>query len=430
MTGNRFLAVKYIVFVIATLTMCSLPLLVQSAPGEHGGHGNHEEHHGHGKHDDHHDEPAKGENGGRLLHDRDFSVELAIIEAGVEPHFRAWAQHRGEPVSPDAVSLNVELHRLGDRLDRIVFSPEADYLRGDAEVSEPHSFVVKVKAEYQGAAYQWEFESFEGRTEIPATIAEQMGVRLEKTGPATMTETLAVFGHIISAPGAKRLLHARFDGVIEKMHVQLGDAVVQGQLLATIESNESLQSYSLKAPIAGVVSQQLKNTGEQTAGSALLEITNNNEMWAELAVYPTDYQRVTMGDEVIIRAAGIDNSYSGNIIKRLLGVREDQARRYIATLDNSDQQLSEGMFISAEIQLDRYTVPLAVKRSGLQSYRDFTVVYTKVADTYEVRMLELGRKDKHWVEVISGIEPGAEYVTENSYLIKADIEKAGASHDH
>ena len=29
-----------------------------------------------------------------------------------------------------------------------------------------------------------------------------------------------------------------------------------------------------------------------------------------------------------------------------------------------------------------------------------------------------------------GSRPGARYVAENSYLIKADIEKSGASHDH
>jgi cobalt-zinc-cadmium efflux system membrane fusion protein len=45
-------------------------------------------------------------------------------------------------------------------------------------------------------------------------------------------------------------------------------------------------------------------------------------------------------------------------------------------------------------------------------------------------MLELGRKAEGWVEVLNGIPSGTEYVTLNSYIIKADIEKSGASHDH
>jgi cobalt-zinc-cadmium efflux system membrane fusion protein len=66
----------------------------------------------------------------------------------------------------------------------------------------------------------------------------------------------------------------------------------------------------------------------------------------------------------------------------------------------------------------------------LQSFRDFTVVYAQVGDTYEVRMLELGRRDGQFVEVLGGLEAGTTYVTDNSYLVKADIEKSGASHDH
>ena len=75
-------------------------------------------------------------------------------------------------------------------------------------------------------------------------------------------------------------------------------------------------------------------------------------------------------------------------------------------------------------------VKLAVRQSAIQRFRDFQVVYARFGDTYEVRMLELGRRNREWVEVLAGIEAGTEYVTQNSYLIKADIEKSGASHEH
>jgi cobalt-zinc-cadmium efflux system membrane fusion protein len=58
------------------------------------------------------------------------------------------------------------------------------------------------------------------------------------------------------------------------------------------------------------------------------------------------------------------------------------------------------------------------------------VVYALVGAVYEVRMLELGRAAGDWVEVLDGLAPGDRYVTRNSHLIKADIEKLGASHDH
>ena len=54
----------------------------------------------------------------------------------------------------------------------------------------------------------------------------------------------------------------------------------------------------------------------------------------------------------------------------------------------------------------------------------------QVDDTYEIRPLELGRSDGNLTEVLGGLQAGDRYVVENSYLIKADIEKSGASHDH
>ena len=83
-----------------------------------------------------------------------------------------------------------------------------------------------------------------------------------------------------------------------------------------------------------------------------------------------------------------------------------------------------------DAEVARRQVPLAVERAALQAFRDFTVVFERVGDTYEVRMLELGEGDAQRVEVLDGLKPGARYVVENSYLIKADIDKSGASHDH
>jgi cobalt-zinc-cadmium efflux system membrane fusion protein len=71
-----------------------------------------------------------------------------------------------------------------------------------------------------------------------------------------------------------------------------------------------------------------------------------------------------------------------------------------------------------------------VRTQALQRFRDFTVVYARVGETYEVRMLELGRQTPEWTEVLGGLDPGVEYVSENALLIRADVEKSGASHDH
>ncbi|MEI6518204.1 MAG: HlyD family secretion protein, partial [bacterium] len=63
-------------------------------------------------------------------------------------------------------------------------------------------------------------------------------------------------------------------------------------------------------------------------------------------------------------------------------------------------------------------------------FREQTVVFAKVGNTYEVKPLTLGKSDGEWVEVLEGLSPGERYVTGNAFLIKADILKSGATHDH
>ncbi len=108
----------------------------------------------------------------------------------------------------------------------------------------------------------------------------------------------------------------------------------------------------------------------------------------------------------------------------------NQAVNARAVLDNASGEFPPGTHVTGTIRVAEYTVPLAVKRSGLQAFRDFTVVYAQIGDEYEVRMLDLGRQDDEYIEVLGGLEAGTRYVTENSFVLKADIEKSGATHDH
>jgi cobalt-zinc-cadmium efflux system membrane fusion protein len=61
---------------------------------------------------------------------------------------------------------------------------------------------------------------------------------------------------------------------------------------------------------------------------------------------------------------------------------------------------------------------------------DDTVVFKRHGNVFEKTQVEIGEKDGQWAEILSGLNAGDNYVSENSFLIKADILKSGASHDH
>lgn len=372
----------------------------------------------------------RGPNNGRLLEDSDFAIELAIFETGVPPEFHAWSYFQGQAVSLSQVDLSVTLTRLSNELNVIGFIPDGDYLRGDTVVYEPHSFLVNIRAEYQNRQYSWEYENFEGRTTISPEMSQAFGIETEIAGPATINQSINVVGEIVANSEFTRSITARFNGLVQNVNVRIGDRVEQGDSLLRIESDESLNAYTINAPISGIITQRFINPGEQTNGAVLLEIMDTNSVWAELSIFPSQRSQVSLGAPVTVVSPVNGAMTTGTITSFNRTVSSNQAITARVAVDNSANLFPPGTFIEGRIQTGEFPVPLAVKREGLQSFRDFTVVYAKMGNTYEVRMLELGRQDSEWIEVISGLNLGTEYVTTNSYILKADVEKSGASHDH
>ncbi len=375
-------------------------------------------------------EPERGPNGGRLLTDGDFALELAVFEAGVPPEFHAWATSGGAPIAPRDVALTVELGRLGGETDRIEFTPQDEYLRGDQVVREPHSFDVTIVARHAGREHRFAYESYEGRTTIAADVARAAGIGTAVAGPGTIGDELVLYGAIAADATRVRTVHARFAGVIRSVSRNVGDTVRAGDALATIESNESLQTYTVTASIAGTVTARHAAAGEQTDAEALFDIADFSSVWAELDVFARDRPRLATGLPVTV-TADTGTSATGSVdYLAPVGNRASQSVTARIVLDNADGRWTPGQFVEGHVTVGTTPVEVAVPLSALQRFRDFEVVFARIGDTYEVRMLELGRRDARFVEVLEGLAPGTEYVTDNSYLIKADIEKAGASHDH
>lgn len=373
----------------------------------------------------------RGPHRGRLLRDGDIAVEVTIFEEGVAPHYRVYVYANDKPIAPANAVITLSQTRLDGEVERFSFTAEGDYLKGSGTVEEPHSFDVEVNATIAGTPHQWQYASYEGRTMINASAAAAAGIRTSQAGPATIRNTLPLSGRIELNKNATTTVRARFPGVIREVNAEQGQAVAKGDVLLRIESNDSLQVYSVTAPMGGIVLSRNAAVGEMASDQPLFVISDLATVWAELHAFPKDAAKVAINQPVRIRSTG-DGPTGDGMITALLPIAETTTQTVIARvpLDNSSHQWRTGMTVTGEVTTAEQHVPLAVKNSGLQRFRDFTVVFAKVRDSYEVRMLALGQSDGEFTEVLSGIKPGQDYVSENSFLIKADIEKSGASHDH
>ena len=375
-------------------------------------------------------EAPEGPHGGKLLEDGAFALEMTIFESGVPPEYRIYPFYDGEPLSPSQVDLTVRLGRLGGNDDVFGFAPVQDYLRGDGVVTEPHSFEVFVDAEYQGKSYSWSYESFEGRTTIADDTAASMGVDTEIAGAALIRDIVPLSGTTALSPSATAEVRAKYPGPVQYVNVAVNDTVRRGQTLASVESSSSLQAYAVTAPMSGTILERNTNAGDVAGDQSLFTIADLSQLEARLHIFPKDAGKVKVGQTVRLGVAGSDVEHETTITRFMPMTGENTQTRIAVAPVPVEAGMTPGMRVMANVVTGETEVPLAVRESGLQSFRDFTVVYAKVGETYEVRMLDLGASDGEYIEVLGGLAPGTEYVSENSFLIKADIEKSGASHDH
>lgn len=370
--------------------------------------------------------PAKGPNGGKLLRDGNVTLELAIFERGVPPEYRAWISLDGQPTNEG--ELAVTLNRLGGQQNLFTFYKTKDYWRAEGVVGEPHSFDVSVELTLKGKTYRWQWESYEGRVEIAPEIAIKAGINTVSAGPGNVERHIQVYGRLVTPADQTAQIRARFPGIVTEVLVNVGDRVQKGDVLALVESNQSLQTYELKAPFKAMVQTRVANIGEITGDGPLFTLINNDRLWAELKIFPSQRFEVKTGQDVHTHhGKHIHEGIIANMTPASQGKPYVMAR---VVLHNPNIEMAPGDLVSANIDAEKIAVPLVVDNRALQSFRDWQVVFIQIGNTYEIRPLELGRRDDRYTEVIKGLKLGDSYVVENSYLIKADILKSGASHDH
>jgi cobalt-zinc-cadmium efflux system membrane fusion protein len=376
-------------------------------------------------------EEEKGPHRGKMLRDGDFAVEMTVFEDGVPPEFRVYPTRDGKPVDPKSVKLTVTLKRLDGEVEKFTFKPEKDYLVGQGTVIEPHSFDVEVVAAASGKRHVWKYSSPEGQTKISASAAKDGGVEFEVVGPQSISDIREVEGVVQLDPAATSEIRAQFPGKVMQVTKAVGDYVKKGQLLARIESSESLQIYPVYSPVSGVVAERNANVGNVAYDQPIYVITDPSSTSVVFNIFPRDLGTIRPGQKISIETLDgkpVADSVLGGYLPE--GNSAAGTALVRARLPNRDGRWRPGIALHGRVMVNAVTVPLAVRTEALQPFRDFTVVYANFGEMYEVRMLELGRKSSEWTEVLGGIKPGTKYVAKGSFLIRQDIEKSGASHDH
>jgi cobalt-zinc-cadmium efflux system membrane fusion protein len=224
----------------------------------------------------------------------------------------------------------------------------------------------------------------------------------------------------------------RYPGLVREARKRLGDPVARGDVLAVIESNESLQSYEIRSSIAGTVVAKDAAPGEFASESRVIyTVTDLSTVWADLYVSYDDFRLLRAGQIATVETREGKIRAEGALL-HLSAVGTETTQKLLARVEvpNPGGEWRPGLFVTGKIAVGEENVPVAVKATALQKFRDWDVVFLNDGATFQAVPLELGRRDAEWVEVLSGLEPGQRYAAEGSFIVKADVGKSGATHDH
>jgi len=200
----------------------------------------------------------------------------------------------------------------------------------------------------------------------------------------------------------------------------------------TAGGGANVARVELRAPIDGVVTGKSVAPGQAVdAGTVLMSVADTSTVWVELPIYPKDMAAVRPGQAVVIKTSDGETEAQGKV-EAVSAVAGEQTRTATArvVLPNREGVWRPGTLVNAVLITNEQEVAVAVDKRAIQTVRDWKVVFGRYGQYLEARPLELGRSDGKMVEVIEGLSAGEQYAAGNSFTVKAELGKAGATHDH
>ncbi len=277
-------------------------------------------------------------------------------------------------------------------------------------------------------------EEHEEAVQLNAAELKEFSIVVSEAGPAAMQQFLDLPGEIQVNDNKLAHIVPRFSGIVTDVRAQVGDRVRSGQVLAIIESDESLSPYEMKTLIEGTIIEKHITLGEAVSREhAAFVVANMSSVWADITVYQRDLPIVFAGQQATISGGHGLPEVSGEIVY-VAPVVSETTRTALArvVLPNPEGAWRPGTFIMARIIVDQFHVPVAVPGTALQMMEGKNIVFVETEDGFVPRPVTLGRADRQRFEILSGLVPGERYVSKGGFTLKAELgkESLGDGHGH
>lgn len=211
------------------------------------------------------------------------------------------------------------------------------------------------------------------------------------------------------------------------------------KLAAGAGARRSGAGLVLTAPLDGTIIEKHAVVGEVLNETTLAFVIGDlSTLWVNVTVYAKDLPKVQSGQRAVVRAEGIREPAFGHItyIDRVVGEQTRSATARVV-LDSAPDKWRPGLFATADIALEQVDAAVVVPDAAVQRVDGKDVVFVQEGEFFTLREVALGRQGLPpagtgdlLVEVVSGLRAGERYAAENSFILKAELGKSAAGHEH
>lgn len=247
-----------------------------------------------------------------------------------------------------------------------------------------------------------------------------------EVGEVDFERTVFAIGRIEENPAKRSVLSSRIPGRAIRVHAFVGDQVQKGDILVEVESRQPGNpppTVFLSARQSGLIVESHVRLGQPVQPDVeLLDISDRSEMWAVAKIPEKEAAAADIGTKARIHVPAIGGDPIVASLKRY-GVAADRAGGSVDGIFkvlNPDRKLRPGMRVEFSIVTSSRSDILAVPRSAIQGDPVDRVVYVRDFELPQafVRVpVQLGEQNDRYVEIVRGLFPGDEVVTQGSYSL-------------
>lgn len=219
---------------------------------------------------------------------------------------------------------------------------------------------------------------------------------------------------------------------------QIQVQAAQSRLSAFGAMNASNGRYILKAPISGVISKKDLVIGENVqSASQLFTIDQLDQLWLEFIVPNAEIAGLSPNQKIEFKSLQTDKIYKAVIQTLNIEADAQTGRLQVrAKVQSSTAELRPNLMVNVLLPQHSDSTALRILQSAVQNVDGKNVVFVATQQEQQVEFhpmpIKLGQssKDSQYIEVLSGLNQGQKYAAQGSFLLKSELEKGEASHEH